>query len=588
MSKFTLKDLVKEEIEVQAPKTTLWEPLTVEVKEPVKEFSSKTSRIGSLSSLNEDLKENKTVVKSGWTPLVQKTEQVSVIENVAARPRAGMKSLLEVNTDIQPIAVKKEPLDELVQSFTATIQKQEEVIRSPEPVIEPVTEPESIIETVEVEAVKEETLIDKASAYISSQVKNEDSFQQPVSVTPANFAEVSRKVKYLEEWLSKVSLAGPGGGEVRFLRLDDVNYSSWQDRDRHKILKYEPNINPAYDGVTFGFLTGDQGPIYSMKYDTTGYTSNANVAAGLVFYHAEHDTIEIKHADNTSTHVGLDSYIRFKNGLSNTITKGSLVQFAGSDLTDNVPLADLFTATTDATPLYIMGVSVDDCLPNTTCRAILLGDLERVDASGSSSGEVWSIGDLLWANPTMPGKLTNVRPTAPNVIVSIAAVLNNDSIMGRILVRPTIWPRLRAGDFYTHQQQLPPVANTAYQVAISNTFFTSGVTLSSNTISVTQSGLYKFDARAQVTSTNSSEKSIALWFKKNDVNVPFSTVRQSVTVNGSHATVQNSQIISLHPTDNVKIFFAVTDTSLYLDTPPMIDSSADIPSFQLTVTQPAL
>lgn len=238
MSKFTLKDLVKEEIEVQAPKTTLWEPLTVEVKEPVKEFSSKTSRIGSLSSLNEDLKKSKTVVKSGWTPLVQKTEQVSVIENVAARPRAGMKSLLEVNADIQPIAVKKEPLDELVQSFTATIQKQEEVIRATEPVIEPVAESESIVETVEVETVKEESLIDKASAYISSHVKNEDSFQQPVAITPANFAEVSRKVRYLEEWLSKVSLAGPGGGAVNLKDLDDISYASVTGAINRQVLTY--------------------------------------------------------------------------------------------------------------------------------------------------------------------------------------------------------------------------------------------------------------------------------------------------------------------------------------------------------------
>lgn len=545
MSKFSLKNLVKDEL-----------------KKPVEKLSA------------------------GWQPIVQKVEQVKIVENIIAKPRAGMLSLMEIQTELQPS--KKEPVNELVQTFTVQIEEQEKNrdIKPTKPVVETITELK--IETAP-EPIKEETLIDKASAYITSQTKNEDSYQQPVAVTPANFSEVARKVKFLEEWIGKVSMSGPGSGEVKILRLDDVNYQSWQNRDRHKILKYDPNINPAYDGVTFGFLTGDQGEIYSLKYDPyTGYTSNANVAAGLTYYDPQRDTVEILHKDGTATYTGLDNYIRFKNGLANTITRGSLVQFTGSDLTDNVPVGGLYVADGASTPLYIMGVAAADCDPGDICRAMLLGEIENFNATGSSSGEVWSVGDLLWGSPSQPGVLTNIRPTAPNVVVSVASVMNNSSTHGRILVRPVIWPRLRAGDFFSSQQQVAPNTNFAHQVTFSNTLFTSGVTASNSIITVSESGLYKFETRIQLSSTSSNQKAIVVWYKKNNENVSFSSVKQSVATNGGFATLTNNQIISLSPTDNVSVFYAVTDTTLFIDSPVIIDNSANIPSVQLTVTQPAL
>lgn len=438
-----------------------------------------------------------------------------------------------------------------------------------------------------------ETLIDKAANHITKEVKLEekaDSFQQPdPTLVNKNLEAITKKLKFLEQAIGKIAAHGPGSGEVRFLRLDDVNYQSWQDRDRHKILKYEPNANPAYDGVTFGFLTGDQGEIYSLKFDSSsGYTSNANVAPGLVYYDPERDALEILQKDSTRTYVGLDNYIRFKNGTANTIARGSLVQFIGSDVIDKVPLGGLFTANIRAVPLYIMGVCATDCPPNVISRAMLLGELEDINASGNVSNESWVTGDLLWASPSEPGKLTRVRPTAPNVVVSVAAVMDNGATTGRLLVRPVIWPRLRAGDFYSTAQQLAPNTDFAHQVILSNTLFTSTVSLNNNSVSVGESGLYKFDLRVQIASSSANQKSLVVWYKKNDINIPFSSVRQSVATNGGYATIVNNQMISLTPQDNVKVFFAVTDTTLYIDSPPIIDNSPTVPSVQLTVTEPSL
>ena len=248
MDKFSLKDLVKEEIETPAPKSNLWEPISVEVKEPTQEFTSKTSRIGSLSSLHEDLKESKTIVKSGWTPIVQKVEEKPKEVFPSAKPPSGFKALKEIFKDelaptgikpsvlyekieIPPLVeykkTKEEERDELVQSFTEQIKvKEQDRVNEPTRV-EPVQEPEPVAEETDIEPVaeeapKEKTLIDKASEFITKELKiEENSYQQPdVPPTAQSFKEVTRKLKYLEEWVAKISLTGPGGGAGDVINLD--------------------------------------------------------------------------------------------------------------------------------------------------------------------------------------------------------------------------------------------------------------------------------------------------------------------------------------------------------------------------------
>src|SRR6056300_1355449 len=65
-----------------------------------------------------------------------------------------------------------------------------------------------------VEEVKEETLAQKAAEFITKETKlEEESFQQPDPDLPSrNIEDIRRKVKYLEQWLGKISSHGPGGG----------------------------------------------------------------------------------------------------------------------------------------------------------------------------------------------------------------------------------------------------------------------------------------------------------------------------------------------------------------------------------------
>lgn len=65
----------------------------------------------------------------------------------------------------------------------------------------------------------EQTLADLAAKFISESPK--DSYQQPDPlVVPDDMVAIRGKLKFLEQWISKVSMAGPGGGAGSVAKLD--------------------------------------------------------------------------------------------------------------------------------------------------------------------------------------------------------------------------------------------------------------------------------------------------------------------------------------------------------------------------------
>lgn len=67
-----------------------------------------------------------------------------------------------------------------------------------------------------------ETLIDRAVTHIAKEVKSEEnSYQQPdADLTGRSVNDIRKKLKYLEDWISKISLTGPGGGAGDVINLD--------------------------------------------------------------------------------------------------------------------------------------------------------------------------------------------------------------------------------------------------------------------------------------------------------------------------------------------------------------------------------
>lgn len=83
----------------------------------------------------------------------------------------------------------------------------EEVKTKEEPPTPPV-----VVEEARTEQVAEPSLIDRAIKAIKPVVAEADSFQQPSVPLVNDLKGLKDKVKFLEQWLGKVSVAGPGSG----------------------------------------------------------------------------------------------------------------------------------------------------------------------------------------------------------------------------------------------------------------------------------------------------------------------------------------------------------------------------------------
>ena len=106
---------------------------------------------------------------------------------------------------------KTETINELVQSQAPEIPVATTAPSAPEEISEEETKAEE-------PAIVEKTLADRTSDFIS---KSKDSYQQPDPLIVASDMDaVTKKLRFLEQWISKISMAGPGGGAGDILNLD--------------------------------------------------------------------------------------------------------------------------------------------------------------------------------------------------------------------------------------------------------------------------------------------------------------------------------------------------------------------------------
>ena len=129
---------------------------------------------------------------------------------------------------------------------------------------------------------------------------------------------------------------------------------------------------------------------------------------------------------NVTQHIGEDQFFYCK--ASSAITKGEVVMFTGSVGASGVPTGAPATGIADGT--YIMGIAAESIALNGFGLIQTFGTLRNVNTSGYADGEI------LWYNPAVTGGLTATKPSAPNVKVQMAAVINGGSSGGgTILIR---------------------------------------------------------------------------------------------------------------------------------------------------------
>jgi hypothetical protein len=136
---------------------------------------------------------------------------------------------------------------------------------------------------------------------------------------------------------------------------------------------------------------------------------------------------------------GFNTYL-VRNNTGSTILKGTLVSAVGAEPSGRIDIAPFETTGLQDSELRVMGIAMETLASGINGTVMSLGtltgpglDTRGTAASGLAVGdENWAAGDILYAHPTVPGKLTKVRPKHD---LAVAFITIRHQTSGQIAIR---------------------------------------------------------------------------------------------------------------------------------------------------------
>ena len=301
---------------------------------------------------------------------------------------------------------------------------------------------------------------------------------------------------------------------------------------------------------------------------------------GRLDWNSTDATLELDMEYDVIQQIGQETYARVGNTTGSTIPNGTVVGFAGA--TSNALLVSPYLADGSSPSLYILGVMTHD-LPDSGEKGYCttFGFVRDLNTSAFSAG------DILYASPSVAGGLTKVKPTAPSNVIPVAACIVSSATVGVIFVRPTIQQMQYYGVFAKTADTSPAVINTAYPITFDSTRISNGVLIggTASHIIVPQSGLYQFNATLQFSSSNSSDKTVWVWFRKNGVDITSSARLATININNGYIVIGINEAVSLAANGYVEIMYAADSIALTLDNVASTAFAPEAPAVVLEVTQ---
>lgn len=270
-------------------------------------------------------------------------------------------------------------------------------------------------------------------------------------------------------------------------------------------------------------------------------------------------TLDVGLEYDVTMQLGQEVYARVENNTGSLIPNGAVVGFAGVGSNNTLRVSPYIANGTIPT-LYILGVMMHD-LPDSgeIGYCTVWGHVGGIDTSA------FLVGDILYASPSTAGGFTKTKPTAPNGVIPVAAVLVSDAINGEIFVRPTVEQQQYYGVFaYKGVDQTPSATYTPKAAVFDTTENSNGVSIGSpaSRIVVANSGLYKFDFSAQIESGSASAKTVWIWPRINGNDVPDGN--SQFTISGSNTTLiaSWSWTLSMSANQYFELMFASNSTDI--------------------------
>lgn len=380
------------------------------------------------------------------------------------------------------------------------------------------------------------------------------------------FVEVDENQNTNIKLINEVSVSAGNAGANAQLALALMDYL--------QTLVDIESTNPAHlDNEIIQDAVPRLEPINSFDYIDFDSNNGNSLQVGRMFYNNADDTLNIAQRNNVVQQIGEEIFIQVTNSTGSTILNGSLVALTGSGTT-----VALYNANGSVPPMYVLGVATHDIPNGSRGRLTQFGRVRDVNTLS------FPVGSVLYANPSVLGGLTNIKPTSPNAVIPIGVVVQS-ATLGQIFVRPILEQQRNFGAFAKTDSATLAATNTATAITLNTTISSNGVSLSGTQVQASQSGLYSFSVSFQLSSTNSSVKDVYLWFRKNGTDLANTTIIHSLE-SGTAKSVQSRTLnVSMNAGDYIELYWASPDTGVSLSAIAATAFSPAAPSVILNVNQ---
>ena len=132
-----------------------------------------------------------------------------------------------------------------------------------------------------------------------------------------------------------------------------------------------------------------------------------------------------------------DTYL-VRNNTGSTILKGTLVGAVGAEPSGRIDVAPFEVTGTENSELRAMGIVTSNISSGVNGEVMSFGTLTGLDTRGDTASalavgdETWAAGDILFAHPTVAGKLTNIKPQHD---LAVAFITVRHASSGQIAIR---------------------------------------------------------------------------------------------------------------------------------------------------------
>lgn len=201
---------------------------------------------------------------------------------------------------------------------------------------------------------------------------------------------------------------------------------------------YDVDTAGIVDGgiITYNQSTGRYAP-YDFRHNPyigLNTTSGTTADVGQFTWNATEGTADLGLPNGVTLQLGQENNRLVRNNTASTILNGTVVVATGSiGASGRITVAPCGGTSNDVHAIY--GVTTQDILAGEDGFITIDGKVRLINTSGSSVGETWNEGDVLYVKPNDNGRLTNVVPSTGELKVSIAKVIRAHATTGILEVR---------------------------------------------------------------------------------------------------------------------------------------------------------